>query len=65
MLGVGTEQPQAASIEVDKSDQVLRVLDAQGKLLAQFTATMGSSTYPLPIGTWKIQGNGFNPDVAL
>ena len=61
MLGVGTEQPQAASIEVDKSDQVLRVLDAQGKLLAQFTATMGSSTYPLPIGTWKIKGTAFNP----
>ena len=61
MLGVGTEQPQAASIEVDKSDQVLRVLDGQGKLLAQFTATMGSSTYPLPIGTWKIQGTAFNP----
>ena len=65
MLGVGTEQPQAASIEVDKSDQVLRVLDAQGKLLAQFTATMGSSNFPLPIGTWKIQGTGFNPAVGL
>ena len=61
MLGVGTEQPQAASIEVDKSDQVLRVLDQQGKLLAQFTATMGSAKFPLPIGTWKIQGTAFNP----
>ncbi len=61
-LGVGTEQPQAASIEVDKSDQVLRVLDKEGKLLAQFTATMGSSEFPLPLGTWKLQGNGYNPD---
>ena len=61
MLGVGTEQPTAASIEVDKSDGVLRVLDKGGKLLAQFTATMGSSTYPLPIGTWKIKGNAYNP----
>ncbi len=61
-LGVGTDQPQAASIEVDKSDQVLRVLDKEGKLLAQFTATMGSSRFPLPLGTWKIQGNGYNPD---
>lgn len=60
MLGVGTEQPSAASIEVDKSDQVLRVLDGQGKLIAQFTATMGSSQFPLPIGTWKIQGTAFN-----
>ena len=60
-LGVGTDQPKAASIEVDKSDQVLRVLDDNGKLLAQFTATMGSSEFPLPIGTWKIRGVGYNP----
>ena len=61
LLGVGTDQPKAAKIEVDKSDEVLRVLDGQGKLLAQFTATMGSSQFPLPIGTWKIRGVGYNP----
>jgi lipoprotein-anchoring transpeptidase ErfK/SrfK len=61
LLGVGTEQPKAAKIEVDKSDQVLRVLDGGGKLIAQFTATMGSSQFPLPIGTWKIRGVGYNP----
>ena len=60
LLGVGTEQPKAAKIEVDKSDQVLRVLDGQGKLLAQFTATMGSSQFPLPLGTWKIMGIAHN-----
>ena len=61
MLGVGTDQPKAASIEVDKSDQVLRVLDGQGKLIAQYTATMGSSQFPLPLGTWKILSVGHNP----
>jgi lipoprotein-anchoring transpeptidase ErfK/SrfK len=61
MLGVGTDQPKAAKIEVDKSEQVLRVLDGQGKLLAQFTATMGSSQFPLPLGTWKIRGTAHNP----
>lgn len=61
LLGVGTEQPKAASIEVDKSDQVLRVLDAEGKLIAQYTATMGSSKFPLPLGTWKILSVGHNP----
>ena len=61
LLGVGTEQPKAAMIEVDKSDQVLRVLDGEGKLLAQFTATMGSSQFPLPLGTWKILSVGHNP----
>jgi len=62
MLGVGTEQPTAAKVVVDKSDQVLRVLDGEGKLLAQFTATMGSKAFPLPLGTWKIQGTGYNPE---
>lgn len=61
-LGVGTGHPTAAKIEVDKSDQVLRVLDGDGKLIAQYTATMGSAQFPLPLGTWKIQGTGFNPD---
>ncbi|HVF36531.1 MAG TPA: L,D-transpeptidase family protein [Sphingomicrobium sp.] len=61
-LGVGTGHPTAAKIEVDKSDQVLRVLDGSGKLIAQYTATMGSEKFPLPIGTWKIQGTGYNPD---
>ncbi|HYC95739.1 MAG TPA: L,D-transpeptidase family protein [Sphingomicrobium sp.] len=61
LLGVGTDQPRAAKIEVDKSDQVLRVLDGQGKLIAQFTATMGSSQFPLPLGTWKIRGTSYNP----
>ena len=37
------------------------MLDGQGKLLAQFTATMGSSQFPLPLGTWKIRGVGYNP----
>ncbi|HEU0311223.1 MAG TPA: L,D-transpeptidase family protein [Sphingomicrobium sp.] len=61
LLGVGTDQPAAARIEVDKSDQVLRVLDGEGKLLAQFTATMGSSQFPLPLGIWTIRGIGYNP----
>ena len=61
LLGVGTDQPKAVRIEVDKSDEVLRVLDGQGKLLAQFTATMGSSQFPLPLGTWKIRGTSYNP----
>jgi len=61
LLGVGTNQPAAARIEVDKSDQVLRAFDEQGKLIAQFTATMGSSQFPLPLGTWKILSVGHNP----
>ena len=60
-LSVSSEQPKAAKIVVDKSDGVLRVLDDQGKLVAQFPATMGSSHDPLPIGNWKIQGTSYLP----
>lgn len=60
-LNVDARQPQGAQVVVDKSDQVLRVLDAQGHLVAQFTATMGSEHDPLPIGRWKIQGFSYNP----
>jgi len=37
------------------------VLDKDGKLVAQFMATMGSQYDPLPIGTWKILGPAYNP----
>ena len=60
-LNVGSDQPQAAKIVVDKSDNVLKVLDAAGKLVAQFPVTTGSGHDPLPIGTWKIQGAAYNP----
>nr|WP_240320916.1 murein L,D-transpeptidase [Sphingomonas crusticola] len=55
-LSVSSDQPKAAKLVVDKSDKVLRAYDDQGKLIAQFPATMGSQHDPLPIGRWKIQG---------
>jgi lipoprotein-anchoring transpeptidase ErfK/SrfK len=61
MLNVDARQPSGDSVVVDKSDGVLRVLDKQGKLVAQFSATMGSSHDPLPIGTWTIKGADYNP----
>jgi len=60
-LNVDAVQPQGAKVVVDKSDQVLRVLDADDHLVAQFSATMGSEHDPLPIGRWKIQGFSYNP----
>lgn len=61
-LNVDARQPAGVKIVVDKSDQVLRVLDTKGKLVAQFQATMGSTRDPLPIGTWKMQGASYNPE---
>ncbi len=60
-LNVDARQPQGVKVVVDKSDEVLRVLDKDGKLVAQFMATMGSEHDPLPIGTWKIVGPSYNP----
>ncbi|WP_174274948.1 L,D-transpeptidase family protein [Sphingomonas bacterium] len=60
-LNVSSDQPKAAKLVVSKSQGVLRVLDAAGKLLAQFPATMGSAHDPLPIGKWKVQGTSYLP----
>ena len=60
-LNVEATEPKADHIVVDKSEGVLRVLDANDKLIAQFSATMGSTHDPLPLGTWKIYGSDYNP----
>lgn len=55
-LGVSSEQPKATKVVVDKSDKSLKAFGADGKLLAQFQATMGSTRDPLPLGDWKVLG---------
>lgn len=60
-LGVGSEQPQAARVVVSKSKGTLKAYDAAGKLIAVYTATMGSQHDPLPLGKWKILGKSYNP----
>lgn len=61
MLGVGSVQPKADRIVVSKSKGTLRAYNAAGTLVAMFTATMGSSHDPLPVGNWKILGVAHNP----
>lgn len=53
--------PKAAKVIVDKSDLTVTLVDAAGKMLAQFPASTGSERDPLPIGDWKIQGVAKNP----
>jgi lipoprotein-anchoring transpeptidase ErfK/SrfK len=62
MLGVGSEQPQAARVVVSKSKGTLKAYDADDKLIAVYTATMGSENDPLPLGEWKVVGIARNPD---
>lgn len=68
-LSVRPAQPKAARVVVDKSDRLVRAYGADGTLLAQFPATIGSRHDPLPIGSWKINGVSrmppfhYNPDL--
>jgi len=61
-LNVDAQVPQAAKVVVDKSDGVLRLIDGEGRLIGQYTATMGSSRDPLPLGNWKVLHVSPNPD---
>lgn len=61
MLGVGTDQPEVTKIVADKSEDTLKAYDTDGKLVAAFTISSGSSHDPLPIGEWKITGIAHNP----
>lgn len=61
-LNVEANVPKAAKIVVDKSDSLLRAYDANGRLVAQYSATIGSARDPLPIGNWKVLHVSPNPD---
>ena len=60
-LNVSANQPKAARVVVDKSDKVVHVYGENGRMIAQFPATMGSDKDPLPLGNWKVNSIAFNP----
>ena len=62
MLNVGSNQPVGERVVVDESEGVLKVYDKADTLVAQFSATMGSAKFPLPIGEWTIKGAAYNPE---
>ena len=57
---VGPPTP-AASIVVDGADLSVAVLDAEGKTIARYPASVGSEHDPLPVGRWTIKGVARNP----
>lgn len=52
----GVPMPAVAKLVVDKSDDTVSLLDAAGKVVAQYPASSGSAHDPLPLGDWKIKG---------
>lgn len=60
-IGAPAPLTNVAKVVVDKSDAVLMLVDAAGKVIAQYPATTGSEHDPLPLGEWKIRGVSRNP----
>lgn len=59
---VGAPPPPAArELVVDKSDGTVMLAAADGKVVAQFPASLGSEHDPLPIGEWKVVSISVNP----
>lgn len=46
--------PKVAQVQVSKSTHLVTAMDADGKTVAVYPATMGSEHDPLPLGDWKI-----------
>ncbi|MDQ6665188.1 MAG: L,D-transpeptidase [Acidobacteriota bacterium] len=44
----------AASVLVDGATRTVQALDADGKVIASYAATVGSEHDPLPVGDWKV-----------
>jgi lipoprotein-anchoring transpeptidase ErfK/SrfK len=51
-----------AKVVVTAHTKTVTALDADGRIVAQYPATIGSSHDPLPIGDWKIKGVAKHPN---
>ena len=51
----------AARVVVDRSDSTVALLDADGRVYAQYPASTGSEHDPLPLGEWKVDGVATDP----
>jgi len=54
--------PSVARIVVDKAETSLRAFDAQGRLVAFYPSTIGSTERPAPSGTLRVLGVAPEPD---
>ncbi len=57
----GDMSAKTASVVVSKSKGTVSALDAGGKILAQYPASIGSEHDPLPLGKWKVTTILANP----
>jgi lipoprotein-anchoring transpeptidase ErfK/SrfK len=55
------QEPKVERIEVDKTSRDVRALGADGKLIAYYPASIGSTEKPAPSGETKVKGVAFDP----
>lgn len=60
-VAAAAQLPSPERVVVRKALSALQLVDAEGKVYAQYPVTTGSAQFPLPIGTWKINGVGRDP----
>lgn len=60
--GSGSLPAPVARVEVDKAANQVRALDAGGKILAVYPATVGSTERPAPSGEWAVKVVVAHPD---
>lgn len=63
-VGRAATMPKAASLRIDKSDQMLYMLGADGRVMGAFPVTIGGREFPLPEGTLQITAQARNPDFS-
>ena len=63
-VGRAAQQAKAASLRIDKSDQMLYILGADSRVMGAFPITIGGEEFPLPEGTLQITAHAKNPDFS-
>ena len=63
-VGRAASPSKAASLRIDKSDQMLYLLGADGRVTGAFPVTIGGQEFPLPVGTLQIVAHAKNPDFS-
>jgi lipoprotein-anchoring transpeptidase ErfK/SrfK len=63
-VGRSATLSKAASLRIDKSDQMLYMLGADGRVMGAFPVTIGGQEFPLPEGTLQIVAQAKNPDFS-
>jgi lipoprotein-anchoring transpeptidase ErfK/SrfK len=63
-VGRAASLPKAASLRINKAEQMLHILGADGRVMGAMPITIGGQEFALPEGTMKITAQANNPDYS-